>query len=147
MHLVGNNSSMQPTQLWSVDKSTSTLLHDVYLQTLFSAHTTCFCYEMLYKMPCPLPNNHFIMLLTSFTYRPTLASPAHLYMPHLPHLFTHCLPTIICVMLMSISIVFSYVFCFFFAICYISLWLHFHFGLLFVLVSFVWLSLKKAGNL
>ena len=48
-----------------------------------------------------------IMLLASFTYRPTLASPAHLYMPHL---FTHCLPTIICVMLMSISIVFSYVF-------------------------------------
>jgi len=29
-----------------------------------------------------------------------LASPAHLY---IPHLFTHCLPTIICVMLMSIA--------------------------------------------
>jgi len=29
MHLVGNNSSMQPTQLWSVGKST--FLHDVYL--------------------------------------------------------------------------------------------------------------------
>jgi len=57
MHLVGNNSSMQPTQLWSVDKST--LLHDVYLQTLFSAHATCFCYEMLHKMPCPLPHNHY----------------------------------------------------------------------------------------
>jgi len=28
-----------------------------------------------------------------------LASPAHLYMPQL---FTHCLPTIICVVLMSI---------------------------------------------
>ena len=37
----------------------------------------------------------------------------------MPHLFTHCLPTIICVMLMSI------VFSFIFAICYISLWLHF----------------------
>jgi len=33
----------------------------------------------------------------SFTY--VLASPAHLYMYQL---FTHCLPTIICVMLMSI---------------------------------------------
>jgi len=29
MHLVGSNLSMQPTQLWSVDKST--FLHDVYL--------------------------------------------------------------------------------------------------------------------
>jgi len=29
MHLVGNNSSMQHTQLWSVGKST--FLHDVYL--------------------------------------------------------------------------------------------------------------------
>ena len=45
-----------------------------------------------------------------------LASPAHL---HMPHLFTHCLPTIICVMLMSIAL-FSI-----FDICYISLWLHF----------------------
>jgi len=41
-----------------------------------------------------------------------LASPAHLYMPHL---FTQCLPTIICVMLMSI------VFFLIFATCYISL--------------------------
>jgi len=32
-----------------------------------------------------------------------LASPAHLYMPRL---FTHCLPTIICVMLMSIAFLF-----------------------------------------
>ena len=39
-----------------------------------------------------------------------LASPAHLYMPHL---FTHCLPTIICVMLMSIA--------FFFNFCYMLL--------------------------
>ena len=30
-----------------------------------------------------------------------LASPAHLYMPHL---FTHCLPTIICATLMSIAL-------------------------------------------
>ena len=42
---------MQPTQLWSVGKST--FLHDVYLQTLFSAHATCFCYEMLYQTALP----------------------------------------------------------------------------------------------
>jgi len=46
MHLVGNNSSMQPTPLWSVGKFT--FLHDVYLVALFSAHATSFCYEMLY---------------------------------------------------------------------------------------------------
>ena len=48
------------------------------------------------KMPCPLPQP--LLLLASFTYM--LGSLAHLYMPHL---FTHCLPTIICVMLMSIA--------------------------------------------
>ena len=51
------------------------------------------------KMPCPLPHNQPLLLLTFFTYM--LASPAHLCMPHL---FTHCLPTIICVMLMSIAL-------------------------------------------
>ena len=56
------------------------------------------CYT---KMPCPLPHNH--LLLTFFTYM--LASPAHLYMPHL---FTHSLPTIICVMLMSIAFFFNF---------------------------------------
>jgi len=45
MHLVGNNSSIQPTPLWSVDKLT--FLHDLYLQTFFSAHATRFCYDML----------------------------------------------------------------------------------------------------
>jgi len=53
------------------------------------------------KMPCPLPHNHYCCLLSS----PMLASPAHLYMPHL---FTHCLPTIICVMLMSIAFFFLF---------------------------------------
>jgi len=67
------------------------------------------------KMPCPLPHNHYLLLLASSTYM--LASPAHLYMPHL---FTHCLPTIICVMLMSIAFFFTFLF-FIFAICYISL--------------------------
>jgi len=36
-----------------------------------------------------------LLLLAFFTY--VLASPAHL---HMPHLFTRCSPTIICVMLM-----------------------------------------------
>jgi len=48
------------------------------------------------KMPCRL--HQPLLLLASFTYM--LASPARLYMPYL---FTHCLPTIICVMLMSIA--------------------------------------------
>ena len=39
------------------------------------------------KMPCPLPHNHYCC---------SLPSPAHLYMPHL---YSHCLHTIICVML------------------------------------------------
>jgi len=43
-------------------------------------------------------------MLASFTCM--IASPAHLYMPHL---FTHCLPTIICVMLMSIVFLFFFV--------------------------------------
>jgi len=37
-----------------------------------------------------------------------LASPAHLYI-YMPHLFTHCLPTIMCVMLMSIVFFFYFV--------------------------------------
>jgi len=53
------------------------------------------------KMPCPVPQP--LLLLAFFTYM--LDSPAHLYMPHL---FTHCLPTIICVMLMSIAFFFLF---------------------------------------
>jgi len=59
------------------------------------------------KMPCPLPHNHLLLAFLTCV----LASPAHLYMPHL---FTHCLPTIICVMLMSIS----FFFCFFMFLIY-----------------------------
>ena len=40
-----------------------------------------------------------------------LASPAHLYMPYL---FTHCLPTIICVMLMSMAF---FIYLFFYICC------------------------------
>ena len=57
------------------------------------------------KMPCPLPHNHYCCLLSSPI---MLALPAHLYMPHL---FTHCLPTIICVMLMSIAFILCFLVC------------------------------------
>ena len=63
MHLVGNNSSMQPTQLWSVGKS-------IFFMMCIYKH--CFppmllvlamkCYT---KMPCPLPHNHYCCLLSS----------------------------------------------------------------------------------
>ena len=67
------------------------------------------------KTHCSLPHNS-LLLLASFTC--VLAPPAHLYMCHL---FTHCLPTTICVMLMSIVsffIVFSLYFCFFLCMCF-----------------------------
>ena len=58
------------------------------------------------KMLCPLPHNHYCC---------SLPSPVHLYMPHL---FTHCLPTSICVMLMFFFLCIFFIF----VICYISLW-------------------------
>ena len=59
MHLVGNNSSIQPTPLWSVGKCP--FLHDLCVQTLFSAFATCFCNEMCFSLPhnpccCSLPS-------------------------------------------------------------------------------------------
>ena len=54
----------------------------------------CFLYRPT-KMPCPLPHDHYCCLLPSL-----ICSPAHL---HMPHLFTHCLLTIICIMLMYIA--------------------------------------------
>ena len=62
-------------------------------------------------------------------------SSVHHYMPHL---FTHCLPTIICAMLMSIAL-FSI-----FDICYISLW--FHFGLFVYIFLFDLHILVKSPN-
>ena len=65
------------------------------------------------KMRCPLHHNHHCCLL-----------PSPICLPHLlictdeAHLFTHCLSTIICVMLMSI-----FFFCY--IIYYISSWFHF----------------------
>ena len=77
------------------------------------------------KIPCPLPHNHYCCLLPS---------TAHLYMPHL---FTHCLPTIICAMLMCIVFsFFFFVFFLIFVICYISLWLHFGLFVYIFLLSF-----------
>ena len=109
MHLVGNNSSMQPTQLWSVDKSI--FLHVVHLWTLFSAHATFFAMKCCTKMPCPLPHNHFCCLLSS-----------PICLPHL--LICTCL------IVSPIACPPSSVLCwcllrFFFDICHMSLWLHF----------------------
>jgi len=97
MHLVGNNSSMQPTQygLW---------VNLVYISSrcvykhCFPPMPLVFAMKCCTKMLCPLPHNHYSLKLAFFTNM--LASPPHLYMPHL---FTHCLPTIVCVMLMSIA--------------------------------------------
>jgi len=63
---------------------------------LFSALATCFFNEMLCcQWHCSMPCDP--LLFTSFTYVHT--STAHL---HILELFTHCLPTIICVTLMFI---------------------------------------------
>jgi len=90
-----------------------------------------FAMKCCHKMPCPLPHNK---LLTFFTY--ILASPAHLY---IPHLFTHWLPTIICVMLMSIA--FFFYFCYmllFFVILFWIVCVHIFDCLFFYAISF-WL--------
>jgi len=66
------------------------------------------------KMHCSLPHNPY--LIAARFLHLCACSPAHLYMCHL---FTHCLPTIICVMLMSIVsffIVFSLYFSVFFSV-------------------------------
>jgi len=74
MHLVGDNSSMQPTQLWSVGKST--FLHDHHIMMMCIYYKLCFPPMLLVlamkcctKMPCPLPHNHYCcFVLTFFTY-------------------------------------------------------------------------------
>jgi len=63
-------------------------LHDLY-KHCFLPLLLVFVMECCVKMHCSLPHNLYCCLLPS---------PAHLYMPQL---FTHCLPIIICVMLMS----------------------------------------------
>jgi len=94
MHLVGNNSFMELTTLWSVGKFL--FLHDLYAQTFFHALDTCCCNEMMFLIAL-LSSSRPALLFASITY--VLTSTAHLYMPQI---FTHCLPTIICVTLMNI---------------------------------------------
>jgi len=60
MHLVGNNSSMQPTPLWSVDKFA--FLHDLNVQTLNIVFCPCYLFFVMKccdKMPWFLPHNHY----------------------------------------------------------------------------------------
>ena len=122
MHPVGNNSSMQPNPLWSVCEST--FLHYVYLWTLFSAHATVFAMKCCTKMPCPLPHNHYCCLL-----------PSPVCLPHL----------LICTCLISspiacppLSVLCWCLLCIF-AICCISLWLHFGLFLYIFSLSFLFL--------
>ena len=94
MHLVGNNSSNDGNPpnygVWVNQHFFMMFIYKhCFLPMLF-----VFAMKCCTKMPCPLPHNHYCCLLPS----PMLPSPAHLYMPHL---FTYCLLTIICVMLMS----------------------------------------------
>jgi len=65
------------------------------------------------KMPCPLPHNHYCCSLPSPVCLLHLLS-AHLYMLYL---FTHRLPTIICV----VDVFFFFVFFLILVTCYISL--------------------------
>ena len=61
------------------------------------------------KKPCSLPHNHYCCSFPSPTCLPHL-----LICTSMPQFFTHCLPTIICVMLMSIVffLVFNFFHCF-----------------------------------
>jgi len=99
MHLVAHNSSMELTPLWTSGKLL--FLHDLHVQTFFSALAACFCNEMLcFLLHCSLPRDPYCCSLPSPIH--VLASTAHLYMPQL---FTHCLPTIIFVKLIYIAYV------------------------------------------
>jgi len=74
MHLVGNNSSMQPTPLWSVGKSS--FLHDVYfLKHSFLPMLLVFAIKCCTKMPFPLPHNHYCCSLPN----PSPACLSHLF--------------------------------------------------------------------
>ena len=67
------------------------------------------------KTPCPLPHNHYCCLLSSPICLPHLLICTCLISSPIA-----CPPSSVCVMLMSIAF-----FLIIFAICYISLWLHF----------------------
>ena len=73
-----------------------------------------FAMQCCTKMPCPLPHNHYCCSLHTPSCLPHLFN-AHLYMPHL---FAHCLPSIICV-IMLMSIVF-FILLFFIFLLYVA---------------------------
>jgi len=106
MHLVRNNSSMQPTQLWSVGKST--FLHHMMCicKHCFPPMLLVFAMKCCTKMPCPLPHNRYCCLLSSPICLPHLLICTCLISSPIA-----CPPS--CVMLMSIV---------FFYLCYM---LHF----------------------
>ena len=111
MHLVGNNSSMQPTQLWSVGKST--FLHDVvYLWTLFHPCYLFLLWNVVVKWLAlcliTIIAAYFLHLYACLTCSSVHASSLHPLLAH-HHLF------------------YVDVYCFFFIfdVCYISLWLRF----------------------
>ena len=86
--------AMELTSLWSVGKLL--LLHDLYTCKLcFLPLLLVFCNEMLFLLAL-LSDSQPILLFASFTYVHASTTHRHLYMPQL---FTHCVPTIICVML------------------------------------------------
>jgi len=129
MHLVGNNSSMQPTQLWSVRRST--FVHGcVFINIVF-----CPCYLfLLWNVVLKCLALCFITIiatsvLASFTYM--LASPAHLTV-HASSL--HPLPARHHLCYVDVYCVF-----FIFAIFYISLRLHFGLFAYIFSLSFIFL--------
>jgi len=117
MHLVGNNSSMQPTQLWSVGNLLFFMM--CIYKHCFPPMLTCFCYKCCTKMPCLLPHNHYCCLLSSPICLPHLlisvhASSLHPLLAHHHHHLCY-VDVYYCV--------FFYIW--YYRLCYISLWLHF----------------------
>ena len=110
MHLVGNNSSMQPTMVcgWIYISSWSVFINIVfcpcYLFLLWNVVLKCLALCLITITAACFPYLYACLTCSSV---------------HASYLLTHCLPTIVCVMFMSM------VFFFIFAICYIFLWLHF----------------------
>ena len=106
--------------LWNVILTCLAFCLTTVIAACFLHLCTCLTCSSVHASSCSASQP--LLLLAFFTY--VLASPAHLYMPHL---FTRCLPTIICVMLVFTAFHFVIFFvCFsIFAICYISSWLQF----------------------
>ena len=113
MRLVGNNSSMQLTPLWSVDKFT--FHHDLYI------YKHCFLPLLLVSVIKCCVKMFVICLITLSAARffhLCLVCLLHLLICttiYMCQLFTHRLPTIICVMLMSIVFCYFFIFVLYFA--------------------------------